>query len=254
MREAGEWRIGDRVMGVITGGGYAQYATLPALTAMRIPDQMSFEQAAAIPEAFLTAHLNLFQLGHLRAGEIVLIHAGASGVGTAAIQLVRAVGGHAIITAGSSEKLTRCRELGAEAAFNYKERSFLDHVRTFTGGQGVDMILDFIGAPYWNDNLAALKRGGRLLLIGFLGGAIGELRLGDILRHNLTITGTTLRSTPLDEKIALTHAFAGFALPRFISGELMPVIDRVLPLRSAADAHRLIASSANIGKIILRVE
>jgi tumor protein p53-inducible protein 3 len=251
---AGDWRPGDRVMAVVTGGGYAELAAVPAGMAMPIPDRFSFEEAAAIPEAFLTAFLNLFTLGHLEPGESVLIHAGASGVGTAAIQLARAAGARVFTTAGSDEKLARCRALGAEVMINYKHESFRERVAEATGGRGVDVALDFVGAPYWDDNLAALALGGRLALIGFLGGSRGQLDLGPILHRRLTVAGTTLRRTPLPQKIALTEAFAAFALPRFESGELQPVIDSVYPLAQAAEAHRAMEANSNIGKIVLRVE
>ncbi|MBE2270370.1 MAG: NAD(P)H-quinone oxidoreductase [Anaerolinea sp.] len=249
----GDFQSGDRVMAVVTGGAYAELAAVPVGMLMRIPDALTYEQAAAIPEAFLTAHLNLFTLGHLKAGETVLIHAGASGVGTAAIQLARAVGAQVIATAGSPEKLARCVELGAHEAINYKTESFRERVQQITGGRGADVILDFVGAPYWNDNLASLAVGGRLMLIGFLGGAAGQMNLGAILPKSLTISGTTLRRTPLDQKIALTQEFAAFGLPKIANGELVPVIDRTFPVEQAADAHRYMASNANVGKIILTV-
>lgn len=250
---AGEWQPGDRIMAVVTGGSYAELAAVPAGMALRIPDNLSYEQAAAIPEAFLTAQLNLFTLGRLERGETVLIHAGASGVGTAAIQLARAAGARVLTTAGSAEKLAKCSELGAEVGINYKTESFLERVREVTDGRGVDVILDFVGAAYWNDNLSALALGGRLMLIGFLGGASGSLSLGAIMQKNLTISGTLLRRTPFDKKIALTRDFAAFGLPKLASGELKPVIDRVYPLEQAADAHRYMASNQNTGKIVLRV-
>ena len=249
----GEFAVGDRVMAVVTGGAYAKYATVPVGMALRIPANFAYEQAAAVPEAFLTAHLNLFTLGRLKAGETVLIHAGASGVGTAAIQLARAAGAQVITTAGSPEKLARCLELGAHAGINYKTEAFAERVKALTEGRGVDVLLDFVGAPYWNDNLASLAVGGRLMLIGFLGGVTGQLNLGAILPKSLTISGTTLRRTPLDQKIALTRDFAAFGLPKLASGELIPIIDRVFPLEEAAEAHRYMASNANVGKIILSV-
>ncbi len=203
----GEFEAGDRVIAVVTGGAYAEYAVVPVGMALRIPDRFTYEQAAAIPEAFLTAQLNLFTLGRLKAGETALIHAGASGVGTAAIQLARAAGARVITTAGSPEKIARCLELGAHEGINYKTEAFAERIKALTNGRGVDVILDFVGAPYWNDNLASLAVGGRLMLIGFLGGAAGQLNLGAILPKSLTISGTTLRRTPLDQKIALTCGF-----------------------------------------------
>lgn len=248
---AGTWHPGDRVMAVVTGGGYAELAALPAEMAMRIPDQCSFEQAAAIPEAFLTAFLNLFTLGTLQSSETVLIHAGASGVGTAAIQLAHAVGARVLTTAGTTQKLALCRELGADVTINYAHQPFADQVRLATEGRGVNLILDFVGAPYWDSNLAVLASGGRLMLIGFLGGARGQMDIGPILAKSLHVAGTTLRRTPLPEKIALTRAFAEFALDRFTRGELRPVIDSYYPLERAAEAHRAMESNRNAGKIVL---
>jgi putative PIG3 family NAD(P)H quinone oxidoreductase len=253
-RPAGEWRMGDRVMAVVTGGAYAGLAAVPAGMAMRMPDQFSYEQAAAIPEAFLTAYLNLFTLGRLQAGETVLIHAGASGVGSAAIQLARAAGARAIATAGSDAKLALCRELGAAEAINYKREAFAERVREITGGRGVNVVLDFVGAPYWEANMAALALGGRLMLIGFLGRSRGQLDLGAIMGKSLTVASTTLRRTPLPQKIALTRAFEEFAFERFARGELRPVIDRVYPLTQAAEAHRVVESNATAGKVVLSVE
>jgi putative PIG3 family NAD(P)H quinone oxidoreductase len=249
----GDWRPGDRVMAVVTGGGYAELAAVPAGMAMRVPKRLSFEEAAAIPEAFLTAYLNLFTFGRLQAGETVLIHAGASGIGTAAIQLARAAGARVLVTAGSDEKLARCRELGAEIAINYRRESFRERVSDATNGRGANVILDFVGAPYWDDNLASLALDGRLALIGLLGGSRGQIDIGPLMGKRLTVFGTTLRRTPLPQKIALTEAVAAFALPRLENGELHPVIDTVLPLEQAAEAHRRMEANQTIGKIVLRV-
>ncbi|MFQ3633288.1 NAD(P)H-quinone oxidoreductase [Roseiflexus sp.] len=250
----GEWRAGDRIMAVVTGGGYAERAVVPVGMAMRIPDTLSFEEAAALPEAFLTAFLNLFTLGKLQAGETVLIHAGASGVGTAAIQLARVAGARVFTTAGSAEKLALCRELGAELAINYREESFAKRVLEATDGRGVDLILDFVGAPYWQQNTAALALDGRLQLIGFLGGSSGQIDLGPILAKRLHVNGTTLRRTPLPQKIALTADFVAFAHNRLARGELRPVIDTIYPLHEAAEAHRVMEANRNAGKLVLRVE
>lgn len=241
-------------MAVVTGGGYAELAAVPVGVAMRIPEALSYQQAAAIPEAFLTAYLNLFTLGRLEAGQTALIHAGASGVGTAAIQLAHAAGAKVITTAGSDDKLASCRKLGADTLINYHNEVFADRVLAVTDGRGADVILDFVGAPYWNDNLKAAAIGARLLSIGMLGGSSGRLDVSSIMMKALTVTGTTLRRTPLSQKIALTKAFADFALPRFERGELQAVIDSVYPLNQAAQAHRYMESNSNIGKIILWVE
>jgi putative PIG3 family NAD(P)H quinone oxidoreductase len=253
VRPAGEWRSGDRVMAVVTGGSYAELAVVPAGMAMRIPNQLSYQEAAAIPEAFLTAYLNMFTLGRLQPGEVVLIHAGASGVGTAAIQLAHAASARAFVTAGSDAKLALCRELGAELAINYKADSFVQRVQAATGGHGADVVLDFVGAPYWASNMDVLALGGRLMLIGFLGGSRGQLDLGMLMGKSLTVASTTLRRTPLPQKIALTQAFSEFALSRFERGELRPVIDRVLPIAQAAEAHRVLEANSNAGKVVLAV-
>ncbi|MDW8299983.1 MAG: NAD(P)H-quinone oxidoreductase [Anaerolineae bacterium] len=246
---------GERVMAVVTGGGYAEYACVPVGMAMRVPESFTWEQAAAIPEAFLTAYLNLFVLGGLQAGERVLIHAAASGVGTAAIQLAREAGAQIFATAGTPEKLAKCRELGATIAINYKQEDFATIVRGATNGRGVDLILDFVGAPNWSANLEALAVGGRLMLVGFLGGSKAPaLDLAPILTKSLRVAGTTLRRMPLPQKIALTRAFESFAMLRFQSGALQPIIDRVFSLEQAAEAHRYMESNQNIGKIILRVD
>lgn len=252
-RDAGPWRAGDHVMAVVTGGGYAELAAVPAGMAIPVPAGMPFEAAAAIPEAFLTAYLNLFTLGGLATGETVLIHAGASGVGTAAIQLARAAGARVLATAGADEKLALCRELGAEVAINYRREPFAGPVAEATGGRGVDLVLDFVGAPYWEANLASLAVGGRLMLIGFLGGSRGQLDLGPVMAKSLRVAGTTLRRTPLERKVALARAFADFALPRFERGELRPVLDSVYPLEQAADAHAAVEANSNAGKVVLRV-
>lgn len=249
----GDWKIGNRVMGVVSGGGYAEYATIPAAMAIPIPENLTYEQAAAIPEAFLTAYLNLFWLGKLQAGENVLIHAGASGIGTAAIQLARQAKARVFVTAGNDEKLALCQSLGAEIGINYKTESFKTRVAEATNKRGVDVILDFIGANYWNDNLASLAIGGRLMLIGYLGGTSAQLDIGTILPKSLTISGTTLRRTPLEQKMKLTQEFSAFALDHLADGTLRPIIDSIYPLRDAADAHLRMQSNHNSGKIVLTV-
>ena len=253
-KPAGRWKKGDRVMAVIAGGGYAQLATVPAAQAMPVPDNLSYEQAAALPEAFQTAYLNLFLLGKLKRGESVLVHAGASGVGTAAIQLARAAGAHVLVTAGTDEKLKFCRDLGAEVTINYKTEKFSERVMAATDNRGVDVVVDFIGAPYWNDNLAALADYGRMTIIGFLGGDRGQLGLGLMMRKSLTVLSTTLRRTPADKKEELIKALGDFALERFKRGELKPVVDSVYPLERSADAHRHMESNRNLGKIVLKVD
>lgn len=247
------WSRGDRVCALLLGGGYAELVTVPAGMAIPIPANLSFEQAAALPEVFLTAYLNLFDLGGLRAGDYALIHAGASGVGTAAIQLAREAGAHAIVTVGSEEKAARCRALGAVAALNYHNGPFEPGVLEASGGRGVDVIVDSIGAPYWEQNLNCLVTGGRLIILAMQGGGTLEVNLGAIQRKRLRIIGSVLRPLPLAEKVALTERFKAFALERLADGRLVPVIDRVYDLSEAPEAHRRMESNANIGKLVLRV-
>ncbi|HEY8393937.1 MAG TPA: NAD(P)H-quinone oxidoreductase [Thermaerobacter sp.] len=248
------WQPGDRVFALLPGGGYAEYVTVPAGMAMRIPAKLTFEEAAAIPEAFFTAYQTLFWIGRLQAGERVLVHAGASGVGTAAIQLARDAGAEVLVTAGSEAKLEACRSLGASHAFNYKDGPFAPRVLEATGGRGVDLVLDFVGAPYWEQNLECLATDGRLVLIATMGGGVLErCDLRRLLAKRLQVTGTTLRSRSPEYKARLTQEFATRILPRFAEGRLRPIIDRVFPWEQVADAHRYMEANRNIGKIVLRV-
>jgi putative PIG3 family NAD(P)H quinone oxidoreductase len=247
------WSRGDRVCALLLGGGYAELVAFPAAMAMAVPPNLTYEEAAGIPEAFLTAFLNLFTIGNLSAGGFALIHAGASGVGTAAIQLVRESGAHAIVTVGSREKAERCRALGAVEAINRNDGPFEPRVREATGGRGVDVILDVVGAPYWEQNVACLALAGRLILVSALGGASTTVNLGALQAKRARVIGTVLRPLPLPEKIALTEQFKAFAMPRFADGRLKTVVDRVYTLEEAPEAHRYMQSDANIGKIVLRV-
>jgi len=248
------WATGDRVCALLPGGGYAERVSIPAGLAMRIPGNLSFEEAAAIPEVFLTAYQNLFNVARLAPGETVLIHAGGSGVGTAAIQLVREAGGISLVTAGSTEKIARCAALGAIAGWNYKDGPFAPCVAEQTHGCGVDIVLDFVGAPYFEQNLQALAVDGRMVVIGTLGGAdVGQFSLRTLMSKRLQITGTGLRSMDTTRKIRLTGHFANFALPRFTDGRLEPIVDSVFDWHEVGDAHLRMESNINIGKIVLRV-
>ncbi|GAB4244298.1 MAG: NAD(P)H-quinone oxidoreductase [Deltaproteobacteria bacterium] len=250
----GEWKPGDRVCAILPGGGYAELAAVPVGLAMRIPENLSFEQAAAIPEVFLTAYRNLFHVARLAPRETVLIHAGASGVGTAAVQLVREAGAFSLVTAGSREKVERCLALGAKAGWNYKDGPFAPWVAERTGGKGVDVVLDFVGAAYFEQNLQSMAADGRMVVIGTLGGAtVEKFSLRTLMTRRLQITGAGLRSMDTQRKIALTREFAGFALPRFADGRLVPVIDSVFDWREVGKAHQRMESNANVGKIVLRV-
>ncbi len=246
------YTAGDRVFGLLPGGGYAEYVTIPEAMAMPIPEKFSFEEAAAIPEVFLTAYQALFWIGHIQAHDTVLIHAGASGVGTAAIQLTREAGATAIVTAGSEPKLTKCRELGAETAINYNDGPFAKTVLEATDQRGANIILDFVGASYWEQNLSALAIDGRWVLIATLGGiSVESVNLGILMKKRVQLTATTLRARSLEYKIRLTRDLAEFALRRFTEGTLKPVIDTVFSWEQAVDAHQYMETNKNIGKIIL---
>lgn len=245
------WKPGDRAMALLAGGGYAEEVVVHAGSALRVPERLSLEEAAAVPEVFLTAFLNLFQLGALPAGGAALVHGGGSGVGTAAIQLAKLAGARVIVTAGSAEKCARCSTLGADVAVNYRTEKFADAVRAATNGAGVDVVLDSIGAPYLADNLASLALGGRLVLIGLMGGAKAELNLGALLVRRLSVIGSTLRTRSLAEKAALVAAFRARFGADLEAGRIRPVIDRVLRFSQAADAHRLLQASDHFGKVVL---
>lgn len=246
------WQVGQQVMALLPGGGYAEQVTLPVAMAMPIPANLSVEQAAAIPEAFLTAYLNLFTLGELQPNQIVLVHSGGSGVGSAAIQLAKAAGAQ-VFTTCSSEKVAACQNLGADLVIDYKHEQFEPRIKEFTKGGGVDIILDFVGGPYLLPNLNVLNLYGRLILIGQLGGGKAEIDLGLVMRKRLRVTGTTLRARPLADKVELTQRFLEFALDKFETGQLKPLVDRTFDLAAAADAHRYMAENRNFGKIVLKV-
>ena len=243
---------GDRVCALLPGGGYAERVAVPAGMLLRLPDEWSFVQGAAVPEVWYTAYINLFDEGELQAGETALIHAGASGVGTAAIQLAVEAGAKAIATVGSDEKAAFCRELGA-VAINYKEQDFLAEVMAATDGQGVDVILDPVGGDYLARNVSALRRFGRLVNIGLLGGTKGELNMGLLLGKRLRVIGSTLRARPVAEKIAITRRFETQVWPKLIAGQLRPIIDQAFPIAEAQAAHEHVLANRNIGKVILEV-
>jgi putative PIG3 family NAD(P)H quinone oxidoreductase len=247
------WSRGDRAMALLSGGGYAEAVAVAAGCALRVPDRLGWEEAAAVPEVFLTVFLNLFQIAGFADGQVALVHGGGSGIGTAAIQLVKAAGGTILVTAGSDEKCRRCRELGADAAVNYRSGDFVAEARGATAGRGVDVVLDSIGAAYLERNLSVLRIGGRLILIGLMGGARAELNLASLLTRRIQVIGSTLRARPAEEKAELAEAFSrrfGGALER---GRIRPVVDRILPLEQVAEAHRVMKASEHFGKIVLQV-
>lgn len=246
---------GTRIMGLVNGGGYAEYAVMPAERAIEIPEQLSFEEAVAIPEVFLTAYQTLFWLGELKKGETVLIHAGGSGVGTAAIQLAKVLGHATVITtAGSEKKLDVCQSLGADRCINYKTQHFDKEVLKATNNKGVDVILDFIGASYWRKNLNSINVDGRWVLIGVLGGnEVDKVNLMELMYKRIHLKGTLLTPRSDAYKAELTKEFVSKALPLFTSKQLKSIVDRVFPLEEVQQAHAYMESNKNIGKIILKV-
>ena len=244
---------GDRVFGLVGGGGYAEQAVIDYRMAMPIPDGWSFEQAAAVPEVFFTANENIFTLGKLSAGETILIHAGGSGVGSAGIQISRHAGATVFVTAGTPEKIDKCKALGATEGINYKTTDFVNEIQRLTDEQGVDVVLDFIGAPYLERNLSILKTKGRLLQVGLIAGATAEINLGAVMRNRLQIIGSVMRPQSIDEKIAITQRFVERWLPELKRGGLQPIIDTVFPLAEAQQAHAYMEANRNFGKILLKV-
>ena len=249
----GDWAPGDRVMALLAGAGYAEKVAVHERQLMAIPENLDFEQAASIPEVFLTAYDAMFRQCGLAMGESVLVHAAGSGVGTAAIQLAAAASCRVFGTAGSPEKLEQARALGLDVGINYHTEDFAEAIARETGGRGVDVILDVIGGPYWAQNLAALAAQGRMVIVGTMGGATVEANLGALMGKRLRVYGTVLRARPIEQKAQLTQEFAQRVLPLFARGIVRPVVDRVFALDEVAEAHRLMESNANFGKIVLRV-
>jgi putative PIG3 family NAD(P)H quinone oxidoreductase len=248
------WRPGDEVCALLSGGGSAEQVAVPAGQLLPVPQKVDVTTAAAFPEAACTVYSNLFQVAGLSSGETLLVHGGSSGIGTMAIQLGKAFGARVACTAGSPRKLARCRELGADVAINYREEDFVAAVRDATGGAGADVILDIMGASYLDRNLAALATNGRLVIIGRQGGSKAEIDLGVLQGKRASLYATTLRARPAREKAAVVAAVRDHVWPLIDAGKIAAVIDRELPMSQAAQAHRAMAASEHIGKILLRPE
>ena len=248
------WQLGDRVFGLLVAGGYAEQVLIHERMLMPIPPHLSNEQAAAIPEVFFTAYDALIDKANFQGGDTVLIHAGASGVGTAAIQLARVMGASTIFTTSRSTwKLEKCLELGANRAINTAQEEFDRVVLDATASRGVDIILDFVGADYLEKNLNAAALEGRIVQIAMLSGASAEIDLQKILSKRLRLQGTTLRSRPIEQKMTLTQKFAKQILPLFADGRLKPLIDRSFDLQEIVEAHRYMENNSNFGKVVLTV-
>jgi putative PIG3 family NAD(P)H quinone oxidoreductase len=243
--------VGEKVCALIAGGGYAQYVAAPAVQCLPVPATLSLEEAAALPETFFTVWLNIFERARLQPGETLLVHGGSSGIGTTAILLARAFGARVIVTAGSAHKCAACRELGAEVAINYHEEDFVEATRRATDGKGADVILDMVGGDYLPRNVAAAAVEGRIALIATQGGNKSELDLRPLLTRRLTITASTLRPQPIQNKGRLAQSLRQHVWPLFASRGLKPVVHARFPLNDAAAAHQLMESGAHIGKIVL---
>ncbi|MFE6868890.1 NAD(P)H-quinone oxidoreductase [Kitasatospora sp. NPDC057692] len=246
------WAVGDEVCALLVGGGYAERVAVPVGQLLPVPSGLTLEQAAALPEVVCTVWSNVFLTAHLRPGETLLVHGGASGIGTMAIQLAKAVGARVAVTAGGPEKLARCAELGADVLIDYRAQDFVEVLREATGGAGADVVLDIMGAKYLQRNVDALAVNGRLVIIGLQGGANGELNLNTLLRKRGAVIATNLRGRPLAEKAAIVAAVREHVWPLVASGVVKPVVDRVLPLAEAAEGHRVLESGAQVGKVVLR--
>jgi NADPH2:quinone reductase len=248
-----EWRLGDRVCALTPGGGYAEYCAAPAACCLPYPDGLSALEAASLPENYFTVWNNLFDRVHLQAGETALIHGGSGGIGLAAIQLAHAIGARTITTVGSDDKAAFCKTIGADYVINYRQQDFAAEVAAITAKRGVDVILDMVGGDYIEKNLKSLALEGRMAIIAFLQGSRVTVDWRHIMMKRLTVTGSTLRASPAARKAALARSLRDKVWPLFAARKLKPVIHRVFPLAEAAEAHRLMESSAHIGKIMLAV-
>jgi putative PIG3 family NAD(P)H quinone oxidoreductase len=248
------WRAGDRVCALVSGGGYAEFCAVPAPQCLPAPRGMHVTQAAAIPETTFTVWTNVFERGRLTSGESILIHGGSSGIGTTAIQLAHALGARVFATAGSAEKCAACEAIGAERAINYREADFVAAIKELTSGRGVDVVLDMVAGDYVQRNIEVLAMDGRLVMIGRQGGVKSEIDVMPILRKRLVLTGSTLRTRSVEEKGALARAVHQQVWPLFESGKVRVIVHQTFPLQDAAAAHRLMESSAHIGKIVLQVQ
>ena len=248
------WKVGDKVCALVIGGGYAEYCNVPAGQCLPIPENLSFIEAASLPETFFTVWSNVFDRGHLQKGESLLVHGGSSGIGVAAIQIAKALGCTVYATAGSDEKCKFCEEFGAAKAINYKTENFADVIKQLTHNKGVDVILDMIGGDYTAPNLQSLADDGRLVFINTMKGKDVNIDLSIVMRKRLTITGSMLRSREISFKVAIAQNLEKNIWPLLKSGEIKPVIYKVFPAEQAAAAHQLMESSEHIGKIVLNFE
>ncbi len=245
------WSVGDEGCALLAGGGYASRVAVPAGQLMPVPDGIDLVTAAALPEVACTVWSNVFMVAGLRPGDVFVVHGGGGGIGTFAIQLAAASGARVFTTAGSEEKLARCRELGAEGAINYRDEDFVEVVRTATGGAGADVVLDNMGAKYLSRNVDVLADEGRLVIIGMQGGVKAELNIGKLLSKRGAVIATALRSRPVEGKAAICASVVENVWPLVADGTIRPVVSAVLPLEEVAEAHRMIEAGDAVGKILL---
>jgi putative PIG3 family NAD(P)H quinone oxidoreductase len=246
-----DWAVGDEVCALLAGGGYAERVAVPAGQVLPLPENVDLVSAASLPEVTCTVWANVVTTAGLRPGETLLVHGGGSGIGTMAVQLGKAIGARVAVTAGSAAKLARCRELGADILINYREQDFVSELDRATDGRGADVILDIVGARYLAANVRALATGGRIAVIGLQGGAKGELNLGALLAKRGSVSAASLRARPADEKASVVGAVREHVWPLLADGRARPVIDRLLPLPDAAEAHRVMEAGEHTGKILL---
>jgi putative PIG3 family NAD(P)H quinone oxidoreductase len=249
--DTGSWKIGDQVMALTPGGGYAEYCVTSALHCLRLPKGYDAIHGAAIPETYFTVWTNVFDRAKLKAGERFLVHGGSSGIGTTAIQLAHQFGAQVFTTAGSDDKCQSCRDLGADIAINYRRQDFVEEIKRQTEGAGVDVILDMVGGDYINRNLKILAMDGRLVQIAFLQGNVAEINLAQIMVKRQVITGSTLRPRTIADKAAIAAALNEKVLPLLDAGKVKPVLFKTFPLAQVVEAHRLMETSAHTGKIVL---
>jgi NADPH2:quinone reductase len=252
--EVSRWKKGDKICALLTGGGYAEYCNVPEGQCLPIPGNLSFIEAASLPETFFTVWSNVFDRGALKKGESLLVHGGSSGIGVAAIQMAKALGSTVYVTAGTDEKCRFCESLGAAKAINYKTESFAEVIKQITNGKGVDVILDMIGGDYAQPNIKSLATEGRLVLINMMLGKDVQVDLSLVMMKRLTITGSTLRSRDTAFKVSIAQKVEKNIWPLLASGQIKPIINKVFPAGEAAEAHRLMESSEHIGKIVLSFE
>jgi putative PIG3 family NAD(P)H quinone oxidoreductase len=245
------WQVGDRVCALLAGGGYAEKVAVPAGQVMPVPDGVDLVTAGALPEVACTVWSNVFMVAGLQPDETLLVHGGAGGIGTMAIQLAHALGARVVATAGSTEKLDVCRSLGADVTINYRDQDFVEEVRAATDGRGADVILDNMGAAYLGRNVDALATEGRLVIIGMQGGTKGELDIATLLRKRGAVVATTLRARPVEEKTAICAAVVEHVWPLVADGSVKPIVHATLPLEKAGEAHQLMEDSGHVGKIVL---